>query len=471
MATVTPTVDETEVILTPDERRRMRRVEDFISNEPEVLEERDSGIPYPVPIGSDARIGITGRLVAQLEPHTEADPSFLLVSFLTTAGNVFGRRAYVVAGGDRHYSNLFVCGVGPTATGRKGSAAAPIDRFFEGIDDQWVRCIQSGLSSGEGLIWCVRDPVQKREVIKGKKGEPDTYAEVCEDEGVSDKRLLVRQSEFFGALQVMKRQGNTLSSTIRDAWDRGNLNTMVKNSPARATEAHISIIANISREELLRAMLSDEMDNGFANRFLWVLSSRSKCLPEGGRLLDALRTEEFAELRRDFNRAQGRIVCGPMYRDGDASDLWGYDDNPDTGVYRHLTRERHGMFGKCTARAAPNVLRISLIYALLDGATEIRREHLTAALEVWRYCEESARFIFGDALGDSTADFILQKLRTAPGGITRTEINTLFQKHKASSEISRALDVLKRARRARCEPEPTGGRPTERWFATSEDQS
>lgn len=205
-----------------------------------------SRIPYALPIGSPARIGIAGRFISLVEPHTEADPSFLLVSFLVTAGNFFGRQTYVIAR-DRHYPNLFLCGVGPTANGRKGSATGPVKMFIEGIDDDWVKSNTSGLSSGEGLISSVRVPIHKRELKKRKKGESQTYEEVCVDEGVADKRLLVRQNEFFGALQAMKRQGNTLSSTLRDAYDGVNLNTMVKNSPNRATNPHISIVANITQ--------------------------------------------------------------------------------------------------------------------------------------------------------------------------------------------------------------------------------
>jgi hypothetical protein len=105
----------------------------------------------------------------------------------------------------------------------------------------------------------------KREQSKEKNGPPQ-YRDVEVDAGIKDKRLLVRQSEFFGALQVMRRQGNTLSPVIRDAWGRGDLNSLVKNSPAKAAGAHISIIGNIAKDELLRGMLRDEADNGFSNR-------------------------------------------------------------------------------------------------------------------------------------------------------------------------------------------------------------
>jgi hypothetical protein len=73
---------------------------------------------------------------------------------------------------------------------------------------------------------------------------------------------------------------------------------MTKNSPGRSTDPHISIIGNITKEELLRGMLSNEADNGLANRFLWACSRRSKCLPEGGRIW----TVDFTELQRAFQR-------------------------------------------------------------------------------------------------------------------------------------------------------------------------
>ena len=254
--------------------------------------------PYPAPLGEDAYYGIAERFVRLVEPHTEADPSFMLVQFLICTGNIFGRNAFVWAGADQHYPNLFGCGVGPTAAGRKGSASGPVQLFFKGIDEDWVRSIQSGLSSGEGLIWCVRDPIYRREKVSQGKGKPAEYEEVLVDPGVDDKRLLVHESEFFGALQAMRRQGNTLSPVMRSAFDKGNLNSMVKNSPAKATGAHISIVGNITKEELLRAMLVDEMDNGFANRFLWACSRRSKCLPKAAGCGKSSRVSRSVNCRR-----------------------------------------------------------------------------------------------------------------------------------------------------------------------------
>ena len=107
----------------------------------------------------------------------------------------------------------------------------------------------SGLSSGEGLKWAVRDAVEAHEPLKDR-GRIVGFQPVIRDHGVADKRLLVIESEFAQALKVMEREGNTLSPTLRQAWDSGNLRTLTKNDPVVATDAHVSILGHITREEL-----------------------------------------------------------------------------------------------------------------------------------------------------------------------------------------------------------------------------
>src|SRR5215831_19429461 len=75
-----------------------------------------------------------------------------------------------------------------------------------------------------------------------------------------------------------------LSPTLRQAWDGGNLQITTKNSPARASEAHVSLVGHITAPELSRNLTSTEMANGFANRILWAFVERSKSLPDGGKL-------------------------------------------------------------------------------------------------------------------------------------------------------------------------------------------
>jgi hypothetical protein len=110
-------------------------------------------------------------------------------------------------------------------------------------------------------------------------------------------------------------------------------------------------------------------------------------------------------------------------------------------------------------------VRLALLYALLDRDPVIRRVHLEAALAVWRFCDASARFIFGNSLGDPVADDLLSALRDEPNGLTRKQIRDLFSRHAQPGSINRALRTLEGHGLARFELEETLGRPAERWFA------
>jgi len=212
----------------------------------------------------------------------------------------------------------------------------------------------------------------------------------------------------------------------------------------------------VTKDELLKYLTDSEAGNGFANRFLWVAVKRSKFLPDGG----SLQTVDFAPLLRRLGDAIqfGRTV-GEIKRDQEAGELW-------HEVYAQLSRDRVGLYGAVTSRAEAHTLRLSCLYALLDRSTVVRVPHLAAALEVWRYCEDSCRFIFGDSLGDVTADTIRAALRRNPNGLTRTEISSLFDRHQSADQVMRALELLRSQQMAEFRSRPTKGRPAERWFAT-----
>jgi hypothetical protein len=112
-------------------------------------------------------------------------------------------------------------------------------------------------------------------------------------------------------------------------------------------------------------------------------------------------------------------------------------------------------------------MRLACIYALLDDSFIIRRVHLEAALALWHYCEDSAKFVFGDSLGDRDADRLVAALAAAPGGLSRTEIgNDVFHKHKQRHEITALLSrLLGHNLVHRTVEASTGGRPAERWHA------
>jgi hypothetical protein len=208
------------------------------SGEPEI----HHGYNWPDPLAAEGFYGLAGEIERTIEPHPESDPAALLVQFLVAFGNVVGRRAHFVAETDRHFTNLFTVIVGQTAKGRKGSSLGQIQFFFQGVDSAWsLERVTSGLSTGEGLIWTVRDPVYQSVAVK-EKGRITGCEVVMVDAGENDKRLLVTEPEFARVLQVAERKENTLSAVLRQCWDTGDLHTLTRNQAARSTHAHISLI-------------------------------------------------------------------------------------------------------------------------------------------------------------------------------------------------------------------------------------
>ena len=396
--------------------------------------------------------GPAGDIVHAIEPHSEADPVATLVTVLGGFGNIVGPIPYFRVEHTHHHLILFAVLVGTTSKARKGTSLSTPKRMFSEIDSDWTENrLTGGLSSGEGLIYAVRDRRDEKRPIK-EGGRVVGYESVMVDEGVSDKRLMLVEEELSQALKVMSREGNILSATIRQAWDGGNLNPLTKNNPIRATGAHISIVGHITREELLRYLNATEQANGFANRFLWLSVSRSKCIPNPtGVPADVLfpLTETLAE------RVAAARRIGEIRRDAVAEEIW-------AGVYPALSEGKPGLLGAILGRAEAQAMRLACLYALLDGCQEVGAQHLAAALALWDYAEKSAAAIFGEMTGDATADRILSALGEC-GEMSETDIRDLFGRNKTSAEIQLALAALLRAGKAKSVEVETGGRPKTVW--------
>lgn len=403
---------------------------------------------WPAPPDPLAFHGLAGKLVRAIEPHTEADSAALLVQLLVMFGNAAGRRPHCYIEAARHGLNEFAVVVGESANGRKGTSFNHVRRLFEQPAPDWTADrIMGGLSSGEGLIFNVRDP-----------GPEPTEKNKVADPGVLDKRLMIVEPEFANVLRVANRQTNTISVVIRNAWDGVTLRTMTRNNALKATDAHISILAHITPEELRRELTDISMLNGFGNRFLFIAAKRSKLKPFGGQLPpgDLERLQAAVATALDHARRLDRLEM-----DTAACRLW-------EQTYETLTTAPAGAMGAIFNRAAPHVRRLAMIYAAMNRALAVNQDHLSAAIALWHYCAESARFIFGNSTGDRLADDILEHLRDAADrGMTRTDLTNALGRHQSASRMSEALNTLERYGLARQkERTETGGRPAETWYVT-----
>lgn len=338
--------------------------------------------------------GISGEILRTLDPVTEADPASLLLTFLSSFGVAVGRKPFFAVEGTRHHANINVVLVGQSSKARKGTSLGRIKEIMAEIVCPHI----SGLSTGEGLIFRLADDDN--------------------DKKPKDKRLLVVESEFARCLSAMKRDGNTLSAVLRDTWDTGELSVVTRNNSLSAKDCHVGIVSHITEEELSNSLRAVDTTNGFGNRFLWGCVKRSKLLPEGGSI-------DMSELRKKITEIHATASeIEKLERSPEAKELW-------RKVYPVLGCEKSGLWDSMTSRAEAQVVRLSLIYALLDCSSTIEVTHLRAALAVWEYCDRSARRLFEDP--ESNTCRILATVRQQPG-IKKSELLKIVAGHGKNSQ-------------------------------------
>ncbi len=263
--------------------------------------------------------------------------------------------------------------------------------------------------------------------------------------------MCVLESEFGAALKQFSRQGNVLSPIIRDAWDCQHvLRTLTKNSPLRATGAHISIIAHTTPEELHAHLSDTDSANGLGNRFIVVLTHRERKLPNPGRAPAGAVRDLVAQVQRSlvFARNISEIRRGP-----DAERLWGE-------VYEKLTEDQPGLTGKLLARSESHVLRLSALYALYAQSKTIETQHLLSALALWDYSEASVRRIFGQRTGRPGADRIIAGMMVGEE-LNHTELRSeIYSNHVSQADLDEDIRLLEKLGMVQTRiREDTGGRP------------
>ncbi len=351
-------------------------------------------------IADEAYIGPLGQIVNKISPHTESSKEALLLQLIAVLGNLYGNECYYQVESTKLYPNIFCVIVGKSSWARKGTSWNHIERLIKLsgpralADEHWQEFgLRSGLSSGEGLLFHLRD-----------KSE--------EDKENSDKRITIIESEFSSVLKKISRDGNVISQVIRDAWDSRNLSILTKTDPIHVSAPHISIIGHITQQELNKFLDGLEIFNGFANRFLWIYSIRSKLLPFGGDIEAILFEEEIKELLK------GKTLSGRLSFDDMARSLW-------RRIYYELSEERSSEITEnIAARGPAQILKLSLIYALSSNRKQIHTEDLLAAKSIWDFSEKTSAKIFAKKESNPLISKILNELTENQQQLTRTDISS-----------------------------------------------
>jgi hypothetical protein len=387
------------------------------------------GPPWPV-LDEVAFHGPIGRFVQQSAPHTEADPAAMLLTNLVGFGALVGRKPHVKAGNVRHPCCLFATVVGDTAKARKGTSLAPGLELLAVLDEAFSeRRIMGGFGSGEKLV--------------DELAEPDA----------ADRRMLVVETEFARILRVSARDGSVLSQIIRDAWDGRPLQVRTRAKTSIAPIHHVGTIGHITAEELALVMTQADLYGGLANRFLWGCAHKVRDLPAGGNVPTPVVNAAASALRPAVDRIE-RSSQEVVVRTRAAEKCW-------SELYLELGQDNPGgALGAVVCRDAPQVLRLSLTYAMAASADAIDVEHIEAAYAVWRYCRASAAMLFGDSQGDASTDRLLSAIRRAGlGGLDGTGQFEALGRHVKAKQLDAMRRLLEERGLVVSEQVNTDGRP------------
>jgi hypothetical protein len=394
--------------------------------------EWEPAYPWPT-LDAAALHGLAGDIIRAIAPETEADPAAMLITLLSIVGNVLGADACARVGDQRHPGRLFVAIVGDTSAGAKGMSEAAIRPIVRAAFPEWFDTRRfAGFGSGEAIV-----------------------AEYVDE--ATDRRGFIFEPEYARVLTVAGRDGSTLSPIFREAWDGGTLAVRRAKERIVARDVHLSVVAHITPSELRTKLAEGDVLNGFANRFVFVASRRSKKLPSGGHV-DPSVIGQLAKRLSSVIRPTHKTYA----RSPEAETLW-------TQLYM-AEPDRDGAVGSLTARAHAQRLRLSVLYAALDGANDIRPEHLRAGDACWRYAVQSVEHIFGSLRGDRIQDRLLDALRKAwPRGLTGAEQDAIFSKNLRPGQLAEARVQLETRGLIRTENEGAGagkgGRSTVRSYA------
>ena len=402
--------------------------------------------------------GLVGEIAKAGSATTEANQYAVAASAIAYLACAVGRGPFMPIGNTWHHSRFFMLHVGRSGEGRKGDAVSLIKRIAHQVGEMSAhhapQIHSGGLSSREGMIYLIHDGY-----MDGKEEVPP----------IEDKRLLVIESEFVNVLSQAKRDGNTLSAALRDCWDGVSLKPATKTNRMWASNPHINILAAITKAELVSRMASNDLTNGFANRFLFYWAERSRLLPFpkatpqeevdrlAGKVLEVL---EFCQSSRWVDRDKLRVELSPA-----AVTCW-------TNLYKGELNDRsHGeRINALIERRAPMLLRLAMLFALTDCTAVVDVHHINAALAWIRYSTESVKFIFGSAADEAevaevndTASRIIQFI-TQNKRVTRWQLSSeCFKGHASKDRLDAALDELLTANPPRVVVEDVRsgkGRPT-----------
>lgn len=432
-----PPIDDAKV------KRMARSIENFEEGQPADEMAFFGGITpevaaevkkMPDAIGEDAYYGIAGRHLRNVEANSEAHPAGILGLFLSGFGSIVGMSAYMRVEDNLHYPMVNVIVTGQSSRSRKDTAMGRALRPLKAADPVWGTLrIKQGFSSGEAVAAYFERLYRTEQPL----------------------RLFVTDTEFKTTLTICGREGNTLSEMYRHMFNGDALEVNVKKSKdviwvpySCGTSAGL-----ITKTELQEVLKESEMASGFVNRYMTLLIHRVRKISRPAKVVDPVMMAERENIVRELQSVLAWILS--RSKDVDATDgsiglkmSWG-------GEAGRMWDDFYSRLGDDDAeyltRAEVFVMRLSMIYALLDRSDTIQPVHLRAALAVWKYAEESAHLVYGNPQPSSVVKVLNRAL--VAGHLKRGAVYNMFGKHGSSEWLDWVMEEAAAMSKGRLEVE------------------
>lgn len=403
--------------------------------------------------------GLPGDVTRGLAEVSDADPAAILLTFLAMLGNAAGAEPHITVGGQPQPGRLFVLIVGDAATGRKGTALALVQSLFDEAEPEWSSsCLMTGAQSGEAIVSRVADDLAWLS---------------------SDRRLLIVEPEYGRLLERMA--GSTLSPILRRAWDGSALaaERVRSRQSLRASNAHISMIGQITPAELIRHYPKLSAGNGLESRCLYAYVSRQQreVSPFGSVKISAGLAKRV-QSAINSSRLSALEIADPLSREL----CWRRNLLPSVTMQfgddleQNWRKIREGMpqvnrdLGAMFDRDFTHVIRLAILYALADESAVLGMEHIRAATALWTYCARSAEVIFSLPAGNAPSGVDPKRraqvwdalYRAYPAWLSTTQLSEgVFSNNvsKARVDVTGITESLVADGRAEMRKVGTKGRP------------
>lgn len=366
----------------------------------------------------------------------------VLATLMTYTSHAMGPNPHVQQGLINHPLIIWSLLIGPTSTGKKGTArhaaATVMEMAAPEMAGEDAGFLLDGIpESGAALVSGLLEMNAPVPIWHREDGFP----------------VLVAEEEWAKAL-LRGRVDKNFSVNLRKLWERKSISSITKKDGRLILKnPHVCITGHATPREFRDSLGAADLAGGTINRFLVFSVFRSKALPFGGDL-DMGRIKPLVSQLRKYVEAAQKTHAVKM--DAGARKLWEtlYTD------LEALAASGEDM-EQFTGRTIPHVLRTAGLYALTTpGPPIITANDLNASVALVRYSIESVRHVMQSDIGPDGKSSLAVKIFNvvSSGPIKASELREVIGRHRSKERIDAAVREWRGDIAVWPDPTPTGGR-------------